>query len=197
MVFTAIYLYNAAEFIILLLSHPIGRSTVFGSFFLCLILAFVLGFVSGICLPLFIYYPSAESLFLAIGGLFLIIIFTSFGFFISVSNKDKARGLGVVLLLWALFAFIYDGILIYFMYQFSDYPIEKPVLFLTFINPIDIARILVIMKTDASAMLGLSGAVFQKFFGSDLGMVISVSILIVWSILPLTFAWRRFSRKDF
>lgn len=196
-IFTAIYYYNSTEFITLMLSHPIGRFTIFKSFYICLVLAFITGFILGICLPLFIFYQGFQSLFLAVGGIFLIAIFTALGLAVGVRNKDKARGLGIVLLLWAFFAFIYDGILIYVMYQFSEYPIEKTVLFLTFFNPIDITRIMVIMKTEASAMLGLSGAVFQKFFGSSFGVLASLGALLGWSILPLISAWRGFLKKDF
>lgn len=197
MVFASVYYYNSAEFIMLLLSHPIGRFAIFKALYLSLTVSFIVGFGLGICLPLFVFYPVAESLFLAAGGVFLITIFTALAMYVSVLNKDKARGLGVALLLWAFFAFLYDGILIYIMYQLSNYPIERPILLLTFLNPIDIARILVIMKTEVSAILGLSGAVFQQFFGSSTGAFVSVFLLVLWSVLPFVFAWKVFAKKDF
>lgn len=196
MAFTSIYYYNSQEFIELLLSQPIGRATVFRSFYFGLSTALIAGYCLGLCLPLLIFYPAVESFLLIGGGIFLILIFTALALYVSVVSKDKVRGLGFVLLLWALFAFLYDGILLFMMYQFADYPVEKPILVLTLFNPIDIARILIIMKTEASAMLGVSGAVFQQFFSDVKGITVSTFVLILWIVIPFFLSERVFMKKD-
>jgi hypothetical protein len=40
---------------------------------------------------------------------------------------------------------------------------------LSALNPIDLGRILFLMKFDIAALMGYTGAVFQRFFGSGLG----------------------------
>ena len=151
----------------------------------------------GIGLPLVIFYSIASSYLLIISGALLTIIFSSIALFIGVYFQDKAKGLGVVILLWAFFAFIFDGLLLLFMYQFGDYPIERWVIILTLLNPIDSARITVIMQTDISAMMGLSGAVFREFLGDDLSIILFLINLVMWSIVPFSLAKRRFKKMDF
>ena len=80
---------------------------------------------------------------------------------------------------------------------FEDYPLDKFSLVGSMLNPIDLSRTLILLKLDISALLGYTGAVFKKFFGTNLGFIISFSVLIVWVALPL---WRisvKSKRKDF
>lgn len=196
MIFATIYYYNSLEFILLILAQPIARSTVITSIFTGLMVAFSLGFLLGMGLPLVIFYPSNESGLLILSGILLTMLFIAIALYVSTLMRDKSKGMGLALLLWAFFSFIFDGTMLFLMYQFADYPIEKGVLVLSLFNPIDIARILVIMKTEASAMLGLSGAVFRDFFGSSTGVLVSVGTLIIWVIVPFWLARKRFLRKD-
>jgi Cu-processing system permease protein len=73
---------------------------------------------------------------------------------------------------------------------------EKVSLIFTALNPTDLARILVLMKLDVSALMGITGAVFQNFFNSNIGISIAFSLLILWIIIPITWAFRLFNKKD-
>ncbi len=64
-------------------------------------------------------------------------------------------------------------------------------------NPIDLARVLVLLHFDLGAMMGYTGAVFQLFFQGPLGMGLAALTLLLWILLPLWLAWRAFSRRDF
>lgn len=196
MIFSTIYYYNSLEFILLLLTQPVERKTITRAFFWSLGLVFLACYLLGIGVPLLLMHYSTESLTLLLSGSLLTLIFTSLALFICTLTKDKARGMGFTLLLWAFFAIIYDGLLLYLMYQFSEYPIEKGVLFLSFLNPIDIGRILVIMQTEAAALLGYSGAIFRDFFGSSTGYLVSTAAMLVWSLVPFWGARKVFGRKD-
>ena len=195
-VFSAIYFYSSKEFILLLVSQPVARKVILNGQYLGLIGAFTGTYFIGIGLPLMIFYPIASSYLLIISGTLLTIIFSSIALFIGVYFQDKAKGLGVVILLWAFFAFIFDGLLLLFMYQFGDYSIERWIIILTLLNPIDVARITVIMQTDISAMMGLSGAVFRKVLGGDLSIILFLINLVIWSIAPFSLAKRRFEKMD-
>lgn len=196
MVFSTIYYYNSIEFMILLLVQPIDRSTVIKSFYIGITASFVFAYLIGIGLPLIIFYPVTESLFLMIGGIMLTMIFVAIALYISTWIREKTRGMGVTLLLWAFFAIIYDGLLLLFIYQFGDYPIEKGVMVLTIFNPIDVTRISILMKTEASALMGVSGAVFRQFFGGVLGIWVCFFTLVIWSIIPFSLTKRKFLRMD-
>ncbi|MFT4832651.1 MAG: Cu-processing system permease protein [Psychroserpens sp.] len=80
---------------------------------------------------------------------------------------------------------------------FEEYPLDSFSLFATMLNPIDLSRTLILLKLDISALLGYTGAVFKSFFGTKLGYMVSMALLLTWVILPI---WRLVSiakKKDF
>jgi Cu-processing system permease protein len=82
------------------------------------------------------------------------------------------------------------------MFAFSDYPLEKVIIGLAFLNPVDLARIAMLLQLDAAALMGYTGALFQHFFGSGLGSGLSLLAMLVWIVAPLAFALRIFKGKD-
>jgi len=123
-------------------------------------------------------------------------VFTSIAFWASVKARDKARGIGITLLLWFYFALIYDGLVLVILFTFSDYPLEKLTLFLSALNPVDLGRVFIMLKMDVSALMGYTGALYQDFFGSMKGMLFTTGIMMLWIILPLYGALRTFKKKD-
>jgi Cu-processing system permease protein len=73
---------------------------------------------------------------------------------------------------------------------------EKPMIALSALNPIDLSRIIILLQLDVSAMMGYTGAVFKDFFGTLTGMAFSLSILLSWIIVPLWYSTRSFRSKD-
>jgi Cu-processing system permease protein len=94
-------------------------------------------------------------------------------------------------------AFVYDGLLLISLLVFSSYPVEKMAISLSILNPIDLSRILVMLKLDLSALMGYTGAVFRKFFGTSTGIVISYISLILWTLIPVTWIVYKANKKDF
>lgn len=196
-VFATVYYYNSAEFIHLLLIQPVRRRVIIRGVFIGLSSGFVISYLLGLGVPLLLFYPTAASGYLIIAGLLLSLIFTGIALGVSTHQQDKTRSMGVVLLLWVFFTFVYEGIQLLVMYQLAEYPIERPMLWSTFLNPVSIARILVVMQTEAAALLGLSGAIFQDFFGSLTGSLTAISVMIVWIIVPYFLMKKRFLKQDF
>ena len=64
-------------------------------------------------------------------------------------------------------------------------------------NPIDIARVSLLLRFDGAAMMGYTGAVFLEFFGKGYGMALTAAALSLWVLLPLVLGLRAFERKDF
>lgn len=130
-------------------------------------------------------------------GIFLTFIFTALAFNIALSNENKIKGFGYAILLWLFLAVIYDGIFLLLLVLMEDYPLDKFALITSLLNPIDLSRTLILLKLDISALLGYTGAVFKKFFGTDFGFLVSFLVLTLWVIFPV---WRMVSvskKKDF
>ena len=79
---------------------------------------------------------------------------------------------------------------------FVDYPLERAMLGLMLLNPIDLGRVLFMLEFDVAALMGYTGAVFQRFFGTGLGMAVSLVALAAWIVGPIVAGMRAFARKD-
>ncbi len=195
-IFSTIHQYNASEFTELLLAQPVKRSTIILGQFFSLSIAMCAAVVIGIGIPVLMYFPVWAGGLLVISALLLTLVFISLAVLTSVIARDKSRGIGMSILLWFFFALIYDGLLLWIVFSFSDYPLEQPILILTALNPVDLSRILVLLQLDLSALMGYTGALYNKFFGSNLGMLLSAGILFIWIAIPAIVARRIFMRKD-
>ena len=195
-VFATIYIYNSIEFIELLLAQPIRRTTLLASIFSGLCVSLVISFFIGAGIPILIFDGTVSGMIMVFTGIALTAIFVSLALLASVITRDKAKGIGVAIMLWFYFALIFDGLLLFFLFQFSDYPLEKPMIILSSLNPIDLGRILILLKLDVAALMGYTGAVFKQFFGSSFGIFYSSFIMLLWIGIPFVIALRKFSAKD-
>lgn len=194
--FASIYIYNSAEFLELLVSQPLKRKTIWFSLFSGLAFSLVLAFFIGVGIPVLMYESGATGLMLITAGIFLSVIFVAIAMLATVKTRDKARGIGVAILLWLYFSLLFDGLVLFLLFQFSDYPMEKMMVGISALNPIDLSRIMVLLKMDVSAMMGYTGAVFKDFFGTVTGTVIAMTVLFLWMAVPVLLSARRFNRKD-
>jgi Cu-processing system permease protein len=194
--------YNNRDYTELLLSQPIRRNHLFVGQYLGLALPLCGAYLLGVGLPLAArLFESPEEtgvvVMLLATGTALTLIFTALAFVVAVRIDDRAFGLGAALLLWLTAAALYDGIMLAVIWQFRDYPLEIPVLAMSVFNPIDLARTLVMLKFDVAALMGYTGAVFEKFFGTAFGMTVAASALLFWLLTPFLAGMRMFARKDF
>jgi Cu-processing system permease protein len=196
MIFSTIHWYNSYEFIELMLTQPISRKKVLLSEFTGISSSLVTAFLIGVGVPVCIYNFNATGVSLLLIGSLLSLIFTSLAFLASVRSKDKARGIGVALLLWFYFALIYDGLVLLILFAFSDYPLEKITLLLSSLNPVDLGRIFIMLNMDISALMGYTGAMYKDFLGSNAGLFYTLGIMLVWMLVPLLLAVRSFHKKD-
>lgn len=196
MVFSTIYLYNSAEFIELLVSQPLRRKTIWLSIFLGLASAVTLAFLIGVGIPVLLYAFTASGIVLLVCGSILSVIFVSIALWTAVRIRDKAKGIGLAILLWLYFALLFDVLVLFLLFQFSDYPIENGMVAVSMFNPIDISRILILLQIDLSAMMGYTGAIFRNFFGTSGGMALTAAVMTLWIVVPLWFSLRFFKYKD-
>ncbi len=195
-IYASIYVYNSTGFIELLVSQPIARKSIWRSLFAGVSGSLVISFSCGMGIPILIYSPDATGFFLVATGILLSIIFAGLGVMGSVKIRDKSKGIGLAILMWLYFTVIFDGLVLFATFQLADYPLEKPMVFVSAFNPIDLSRILVLLRMDVSALMGYTGAVFMQYFGTFSGMCISFAILVLWSVGPYFLSERWFVRKD-
>lgn len=195
-IFGNIYMYNSAEFIELLVSQPVKRSTIWSSLFLGLTLALNTSFFIGIGLPVLLFVPSMTGITVIFSGMLITTIFVSIAMLCAILMRDKARGIGLSIMIWLFLSLIYDGLVLFFMFQYADYPIEKPMAILAAFNPIDLARIQVLLQVDVAVLMGFTGAIFKKMFGTSIGLMVSLFIMFLWIILPYLLSLRLFNKKD-
>ena len=194
--FATIYLYNSSEFIELLLSQPIKRRKIWISLFLGLSFSMILAFFVGAGIPLLLNSPDSIGVMMLLNGCLITVIFTALAFLSSILTRDKAKGIGIAIMTWLYFALLFDGIVLFLLFQFSEYPIEKAMVGITAFSPIDLARIQILLHLDVSAMMGYTGAIFKDFFGTSVGLVVSFVLLSLWAIIPFFISMRKFNKKD-
>src|SRR5690606_3372043 len=194
--FSTIYLYNSSEFVEMLLSQPVKRTKIWLSLFWGLSLSLMAAFLVGAGIPLMVYAADAVGFMMIATGCLISVIFVSLAFLSATLTRDKAKGIGIVIMLWLYFALLFDGLVLFLLFQLADYPIENIMVGLTALSPIDLARILILLHLDVSAMMGYTGAIFKEFFGTGTGLVISFLLLVLWAAIPFLLSLRRFKKRD-
>jgi Cu-processing system permease protein len=198
----AMYLYSAREYIELLLSQPIRRRSLFSGLYAGLALPLAGAFVVGVGLPFLVHGgiggDAAAALVVLLGsGVLLTAVFVALAFAIALSSEDRIRGLGLALAVWLLFAVLYNGVVLLVIRLFADYPLEHAVIAMALLNPIDLGRIMLLLNLEISALMGFTGAVFERFFGSGAGRAITLAALLTWLVVPYALGRRAFLRKNF
>lgn len=202
MLFGVITWHAAREFNELLLAQPVRRSALFGGLYLGLVLPLAAAFTLGLLLPFALHRAlGSEALPLLAatlaGGIALTFVFGGLALLIGVAMEDRLRGVGTAIALWMLLTIGYDGLMLLVATTFTDYPLEKPMLALTLANPVDLARTMIVMQSDAAALMGYTGALMHRFLGSVLGSLAATLGLVLWILIPAWAGRRAFERRDF
>lgn len=201
-VFATAYLYNSREFTELLLAQPVRRNTLYAGLYLGITVALSAGAIAGMAVPFVVHRtafdPALRMALLSLLGATaaLTFAFTGIALLIAIRCEDRMRGLGAAIAVWLALALLYDGFVLVAVATFSDYALERPMLGAMLLNPVDLARVLLLMQFDNSALMGYTGAVFQRFFASA-GAYAAAAALVVWIAVPALAGARAFRRKDF
>ena len=200
LLFGTLYLYGARDFNRMLLAQPVGRRSLFGGLYAGVALPLLGVELVGLGAPLALAALSHGGgsgvlrLLVVVGALTLSSV--ALAFFTAVTIRDRAAGMGVAILAWLALTVLYDGLFATIALTLPGSVLETPALVATLLNPIDTARILLLMQFDQAALMGYTGAVFRAFFGSGAGTVVAGASLVGWVIGPLWLAARRFRRAD-
>lgn len=201
-VFGTIYWHGAREFTELLLAQPVRRNSLFHGLFAGLVLPLSAAFAIGIVIPLLVHRAVGRETvsllaLMLVTGVALTGVFGAIAVLIAGLVDDRLKGLGLALGTWLLLTLAYDALVLGVTVWFADRPLEGVLLALTFANPVDLARVLLVLHFDVAALMGYTGAVFQKQMGGALGTGIALTALIAWMIVPGLFALRAFKHNDY
>lgn len=200
LVLGTMHLYQAREFIELMLAQPIGRRTLFASLYGGLTLPLAATYALGVGLPLAWHggfsAGAGAGVILLGAGVALTFVFTAIAFAIALHIQERAAGLGAAIITWLLTAVVYDGLVLFGVVALGDWPIEMPALVAMLLNPVDLGRVLLLLQFDLSALAGYTGAIFERFFSGATAMLVATTALLLWIAVPLAIGLRRFERRD-
>lgn len=201
-VFVTIYWHGAREFTELLLTQPVDRPALFHGLFAGVVGPLCAAFVAGVSLPLLLHRAigadhAGTLALLLFSGVALTGVFAALAVLIAGLVEDRLRGLGSALGVWLLMAVAYDGLLVLITVALKDRPLGPALLGLTLLNPIDIARVILVLRVDAAAIAGATGALFQRHLGGVAGTALAIAALLVWTLVPGLLALRAFRKRDF
>jgi Cu-processing system permease protein len=201
LVFGAMYLYSAREFVELLLAQPIERRSLYLGLYAGLAVPMCAGIAVGVGAPLLRTITDVAAI--RVGVLMILLAlglcaaFTGLAAVIVNAIEDRVRGLSTALGVWLLLAVIYDGVVLFIASRYADWPLDKPMLGLMLANPIDLSRVLLLREFDAQAFRGYTGAVYERFFAGSIGLFVGFSALLAWIAVPTGLGARLFRRRDF
>lgn len=195
--YASVYWYNSEAFTALLLTQPLKRSSVFIASWSAVFSALAGSFAVGTGLGLaFAHQIGIRTGLLVFTGMILTAIFSGLGTLIAVAMNDRMKGIGLSFLVWLYFAVIHDALLFAVVSLFNEYPVEVPALTLLILNPVDLARMSLLLSLDLSAMMGYTGRILQTLLSKPAGILSAASLLTVWVIVPLLTGVYLFKKKD-
>lgn len=201
LVFGSLSFAEALPFHSVLVALPVTRRDIFLGKWLGLgtglSLSFLAGMGAGSLLQMNVAQAGFGGYFLLLGlGVFLTFVFLGIAFWVANAARRRELVFGWMLLLWFFVFVLYDALVMGIVLIFGDYPLEYPMLLFVLLNPVDLARVLFLLSTDLSAMMGYSGAVFQKMLGSTAGLLVGGACLLSWILLPFWAGLGSFKKRD-
>lgn len=198
---TAMFMYGNREYMELVLTQPVKRGLLIIQLWLAFWLPIALSIAIGMIVPFLYLHTGWEHIGAAIqlSGITIILasIFSLLAVSISLRYDDRAKGLGALLAYWLFLSIVYDGLMLFLIQALSDFPLRELSLIAVLLNPVDLSRILLLMLNNSSALLGVTGALFERFVGSFWGIISSIALLGMWILIPAFTSYRQFLKKDF
>jgi len=201
-IFGTIYYYSSREFTELLLAQPVRRRSLILGQYTGLSLSLSLSFVAGISIPflingILVSEHLYDFLLILLAGICLSFSMSAISFATALRHENKIRGFGIALFIWFFLAVLYDGLILILLILFREYPTDSLAIIVTLLNPIDLSRVMIMLGLDISALMGYTGAVFLKFFGTVKGIPVSIIAMFSWIIIPAMMMVRVARKKDF
>ncbi len=186
-----------------LASQPVSRTQILlgkvAGLFLALTIMTVMGFsLGGLIVALKTQSEGIWKYFVFVGvSISLGLVFVSLSAMLSILAHRKPMAIVTALILWFFFLFVYDFLVLSASYYVAEAYLRNMLYFSLLGNPIDLARVIVLMAVGGEAALGAAGAGLLRTFGGTVTSTISAGCLfVVWIAVPLMIAAIIFRRQD-
>lgn len=188
--------------LILLLTYPLQRSQLMAGKFIghagIMAMATLIGFGSaGLLIAIFSPLASIEELLTSysvfiLSSILLGWVFIAMAYLISVTSSEKSRATGVALMVWFVFVFVFDLLLLGMLVATGGSVGDGVFSYLLLLNPTDVFRLINLSSFEATQVQsGLASIADQGLINPG---VLFLS-LVMWLVVPYTLAVWRFNRR--
>jgi len=164
----------------------ISASTLIGFGLAGLVIATQAGTGDALRYPLFVGF-----------ALLLALIFLSLSALISTLCQRKTKAFGIALFVWFFFVLFYDLLVICLTFLLKERTANAFIFGSLFGNPVDMVRVACLMVLNGKDIFGAGGAALLKVLGGQtVSVVLLLTVLALWIIVPLLSATRLLGRQD-
>ncbi|MEW6139893.1 MAG: ABC transporter permease subunit [Thermodesulfobacteriota bacterium] len=186
-----------------LASQPVSRTDILlgkvAGIFIALTVMTAVGFgLGGVIVALKTESEGIWRYFVFVGvSISLGLVFVSLSAAMSILAHRKPMAIVTGLILWFFFLVVYDFLVLSISYYIEEAYLRTMLYFSLMGNPIDLARVIVLMAVGGEAALGAAGAGLLRMFGGTFTSAIAaIALLIIWIAAPLAVAATAFRRQD-
>jgi Cu-processing system permease protein len=107
------------------------------------------------------------------------------------------KGMGLILGLWLYLVLIHDGFLLLVLIAFKDYSLDILSGWLGVMNPLGLARVLMMLVLDGALLLGQVSAVVRNALSGNTIYIVGTLVFLVWVFVPLALSLKLMKNRDF
>ena len=115
---------------------------------------------------------------------------------IAVIWPDRLKAMSIALALWLLMVVAYDLMVLGATTILRGVELQTVLFPALLLNPVDLARVLTTLAVGSGALFGPTSAVLMKMFGTQAGIALGASVLVIESVVPMWIAVRVFAKRD-
>ncbi|HRP69159.1 MAG TPA: hypothetical protein PLY93_06480, partial [Turneriella sp.] len=182
LIYGVVAFHNSLPFQRVIIALGVKRTTIYTGQFLGRLAGLLPGFIGGLLLA-FIFGGAIEGftslMLILVYGVLLNAVFLALAFFLSQLSERIELLVAFAIGIWFILYILYDSIILVLVIFMGDFPLEGALLTLTFLNPIDTARAVVLMQSNLQSLMTHSSAVYAKVLSGYIGVSIGTLVLCI------------------
>lgn len=187
----------------LLYSQPVSRSEVLVGKVVGLFFSIALSMISGFFVSgaLIASINGTEGLgrysIFVLLSLLLALVFLCIAVMVATLYRRKSKAFGIALFLWFFFVLFYDVMAIAGSILFSGQSANRFLFLSLFGNPVDMVRVATLIILENVTIFGAAGAALLRFLGgSTAGIILLITTLVLWIVIPMMMSHRLLEKQD-
>ena len=199
LVYGTVSFHGSLSFQRVILALGVSRTTLYVGQYVGRLFGLLPGFAVGLTLA-FILGGTIEGftslLLILFYGLILNSVFLAVAFLLSQLSERIELLIALALSIWFLFYILYDSLLMLLVIFLGDFPLQHALLTMTFINPIDTMRSIVLMQGNLQSLMTHASAVYARALSGTTGVVVGTIVLIIQAVVAAGIGLRLYRRRD-